>query len=467
MAPASSLPPVSPEHRRIAAEQFERARQVLTSGSNHDYAIQLLLACCKLDPANLIYRKELRRTQKARFKNNLRGSRLAFLTTAGHRAKLKNAKRTRDHAKVLAHGEDILTRNPWDTGAQMDMADAADALGLVEVAVFILTEARQKNAKDATVNRALARLLEKAGHFSEAIKLWELVRQAHPADVEAQHKAKDLAASETIARGHYQEAVHADAPVRAFQTAQKSSAEHKKLEVEAALQQQLETEPTEPGPYLELAARHRKAGKPEQALEVLHKGLAATGNDFRLAIEVAELELEPFRKNLQLTEDKLKATPDDEELRRIRIRLLKEINTRETDLYRLKADRFPNDLSFRLELGIRLLRAGQTEAAIAELQQARKDPKLTWKALTYLGHCFKGRNNWRLAERNFEEALKNLPASEEATKKEVLFQLAQGSADAGDLAKAVEFAHELANLDFAYRDIGRLLDEWQERMQKA
>src|SRR5437764_1461878 len=116
MADASRLPPPSPEHRRIAAEQFERARQVLTSGSN----------------------------------------------------------------------------------------------------------------------RALARLLEKAGHFAEAIKLWELVRQAHPADVEAQHKAKDLAASETIARGHYQDAVAADAPVRAFQTAQKSSAEHKKLEVEAA-----------------------------------------------------------------------------------------------------------------------------------------------------------------------------------------------------------------------------------------
>src|SRR5438552_12829323 len=90
----SSLPPPSPEHRRIAAEQFERARQVLTSGSNHDYAIQLLLACCKLDPANLIYRKELRRTQKSRFKNNLRGSRLAFLTTAGHRAKLKKDRKS-------------------------------------------------------------------------------------------------------------------------------------------------------------------------------------------------------------------------------------------------------------------------------------------------------------------------------------------------------------------------------------
>ena len=32
---------------------------------------------------------------------------------------------------------------------------------------------------------------------------------------------------------------------------------------------------------------------------------------------------------------------------------------------------------------------------------------------------------------------------------------------------SVDIGHELANLDFAYRDIGRLLDEWQARLQKA
>src|SRR5579864_8243165 len=76
---STHLPPPSPEHRRVAAGQFERANQVLASG-NHDYAIQLLLTCCKLDPANLVYRQALRRTEKIKFKNNLRGSRLAFLT---------------------------------------------------------------------------------------------------------------------------------------------------------------------------------------------------------------------------------------------------------------------------------------------------------------------------------------------------------------------------------------------------
>ena len=89
------------------------------------------------------------------------------------------------------------------------------------------------------------------------------------------------------------------------------------------------------------------------------------------------------------------------------------------------------------------------------------------KAALYLGHCFKSRNNWRLAQRNFEEALQKLPANDETTRKDILFQLANIAADSGDLAKAIDLAHEVANLDFAYRGISRLMDEWQAKLLKA
>lgn len=36
--------------------------------------------------------------------------------------------------------------------------------------------------------------------------LWQLVRDTNPTDVEAQHKAKDLAASSVIQKGGYEEA---------------------------------------------------------------------------------------------------------------------------------------------------------------------------------------------------------------------------------------------------------------------
>src|SRR5947209_16510503 len=95
----TSLPAPSPEHRRVAAGQFEHANQVIATRKNYDYGIHLLLKCCQLDPANLIYRQALRRTQRAKYKNNLRGSRLAWLTTWPLKARLKAARRTQDHLK--------------------------------------------------------------------------------------------------------------------------------------------------------------------------------------------------------------------------------------------------------------------------------------------------------------------------------------------------------------------------------
>src|SRR5438477_12429705 len=110
---APRLAPPSPEHRRVAAGQFERANQVIATG-NFDYGIGLLLSCCKLDPANLIYRQALRRTEKTKFKNNMRGSWHARLSTLPLRTKLTAALRAGAYQKVLDIGEQILTRNPWD-----------------------------------------------------------------------------------------------------------------------------------------------------------------------------------------------------------------------------------------------------------------------------------------------------------------------------------------------------------------
>jgi tetratricopeptide (TPR) repeat protein len=485
---SDNLPAVSAEARRISVERFDRANQVAASG-NFDYAIQLLLTCCKLDPANFLFRQTLRRTQKAKFKNNLRGSRLASVTTVRTRTKLKASKRSRDYLKVLEYGELILSKNPWDVGAQMDMAEAADALGLLDHAIFFLDQARQKAPKDTTLNRALARLFEKRGNYSHAIALWQLVREVDPKDVEAAHKAKDLAASETIARGGYKDPSGEGAALPEPPAGAKSGAHPRPAVVtpepqdrvsrEAApILARLDTNPTDAHLYLQLAAVYSRGNQPDRARAVLEQGLGPTGNDFRLVMELMETDLETYRKNVATAERKLakaeKAEADGEEyryasedLRRVRDKLQREIRSREIELYRLKADRFPQDLQHRLDLGTRLADVDQLDEAIVELQHARKDPRLLWKAALNLGLCFRRRNNWRLAQRNFEEALAQLPPGEEEGRKELLYQLAIGSAQAGELQKAVDLGHDLANIDFGYRDIGKLLDEWQERLQEV
>jgi tetratricopeptide (TPR) repeat protein len=485
MANADSrvLPPPSAEQRRAASGQFERANQVLRKG-DHDYGIQLLLSCCRLDPGNIVYRQSLRQAERVKYGNNQHGSRLALVTTARVRLRLGRALTAGDYLQALEFGEQVLVKNPWDVGVLMGMSEAFDGLGLLDLAVWSLEQARQVKPKSLKVARALARLYEKRGNFTPATALWEMVRRADPTDVEAQRKSKDLAASETIARGRYQEAIDGTAEQAIADTTEQPAApsatpegpSHKPAAAAPfdrlarqteALRLKIDAEPHSPHAYLQLAGLYRRSERLEEARQVLEQGLVPTGNHFEIALELADLAVEPFRADLARTEEKLRRDPSDESLHRLRAGFLREITERELDLYRRKADRYPTDMAHRFEVGLRLLRLGQTDEAIQELQAARADPRQHCKALFYLGHCFKARNNWRLAQRNFEEALKDLPPAETAMRKDLLFELAQGNADAGNLERAVELGMELANLDFAYRGIGQVLDDWQARLEET
>ncbi len=295
----------------------------------------------------MLFRQTLRRTQKAKYGNNLRGSRLATLTTIRSRTRMKAAKRGRDFLKVLEHGEEILSRNPWDVSAQTDMSEAADALGWGEMAIFILDQARQKNPKDPTVNRALARMFEKRGNYAHAIALWQQVKEASPGDVEAAHKAKDLAASETIQRGNYEQAVVSDKPGFQFNAAAAASKMPDEPVDRAArdadpLIARIAANPTEATLYVQLATVYRRHNQLDRARAALERGLGPTASAFPIQVAILEMDLEPLRRNLEIAEQKMRERakaaddeegPSPEELRKVRQRLLKEINSREIEIF--------------------------------------------------------------------------------------------------------------------------------------
>jgi tetratricopeptide (TPR) repeat protein len=472
--PTSALPKLTPDQRRAAAGQFERARQVL-KGGDHDYCLQLLLACCNIDPANLIYRQELRQTQRAKYGNNQKGQSLAFIRTLWGQLRLKRLMLKESFLEALVQAELILMRNPWDLGTHLIMSQAFEELDWSDHALWTLEQIRPTHSHDPRVNRPLARLYEKRGNFNQAIALWELVRKAAPDDLEAQRKGKDLAASATIAKGKYEEVIRGEAasPQAEQETATDqpalkddvAAADRHPREV-AALIEKIKANPKNANAHLQLSNLFRKADQFDKARDVLQQALLATGNSFEIAQELADLDIEPFRRDLGVTDERLRQKSGDAELQQIRARLAKEINTRELDYYRRRSDRFPTDTAARFEMGLRLLRGGQLDDAIKELQAVRTDPRHHGKALFHLGVCFKMRNNWRLAQRNFEEALKQLGGGDGFLRKEAMFNLAAGYAEAGELARAIEVGCDLANLDYSYKNIGALVDEWQAKAEK-
>jgi tetratricopeptide (TPR) repeat protein len=480
----SSVPRVTADQRRAAAGQFERANQVLTGG-DLDYGLQLLSNCCKLDPSNRIYRKALRQSQKSKYHNNQRGQPLAAVRAMPGRWKLRKAMLQKHYLLALVYAEQVLMRNPWDFHTHLMMAKAFEELDQVDLAIWTLEQLRPLYPKDPNVNRPLARLYEKRGIFTQAIALWEIVRKEVPTDLEAQHKVKDLAASETIAKGRYEEAIEGNAPKpRVQNVVETKTDEHVvgkdtqsampalpeasgRLTVTketAALLARIQADPTNANAHLQLAGYYRRLEEWDQARAVLKQALAPTGNHFEVTMELLDLDIEPFRRDLAITEEKLRQQPKSADLQRIRAELVKEVNARELDYFRRRSDRYPTDAGSRFEMSIRLLRAAQIDEAIKELQTLRNDPRFHGKVLFYLGFCFKSRKNWRLAQRNFEDALPQLSTGDPALHKEALYQLATGCAEAGDLARAVDVACELINLDFGYKNISELLDTWQAKV---
>jgi tetratricopeptide (TPR) repeat protein len=436
-----------------------------------------------IDPSGLVYRQALRQAQKDRYQNNGRGQKLASLRGFTGSLRLQAALHRGKYVAALELGEELLTRNPWNISAQLDLAEALEELNLLDQALWTIDQARKLAPTNVRVNRRLAQLLEKLGNFAQAIKLWEMVRKADPNDLVAAHKVNDLAASDTIARGNFGEMFADESRPQSNVT---NDGESEREDDEAAvantpstpadergardivaLEGKIKAHPKVAGNYLHAAGIHRRNEQFDKARAVLQQGLALTGNNFELAQELADLDIEPFRHNLAITEEKLKNFPADSDLQKIRAKLRKEINTRELDLFRQKSERFPTELVHHFEMGVRLLNLDQVDESIKELQSARNDPRHRSKALYYLGFCFKQRNNWRLAQRNFEEALQNLPAGDTTMRFELLYQLAVGLAEAGDIERAFELGCELANLDYAYRDIGDLVEKWQKRIDKG
>jgi tetratricopeptide (TPR) repeat protein len=372
------LPSPNPEQRRTAAAQFDRAHQLLTKGQP-EAAIRLLVRCCRVDPANLIYRQALRHAQRARLGHRANSSRFAGLMTWLPRRRLRGAHAAGDTLRVLEIAEEVLYLDPWNAEAQSVMADTLHAAGASDVATWCLEGAHAAEPKNPVFREKLAHWYEQCGNFTLARQLRAAADVSTPS-----------------------------------------------AEVVVSLREQIACKSGQPQPYLELAEVYRRAGRLDLARAVLQEGLRATRQAFDIGLALAQLDIESFRQDLAIGEQKLAEDPANAALQAVRSRLLQEINTREIGLYQHRVDRFPGEMGHRFELGIRLLKGGQFDEALAAFEAVKADERYRWRALAYAGYCQLNRNQWPLAKRLFEEALPLVPSSETATRQALLSLLASG-----------------------------------------
>ncbi|MBL8754070.1 MAG: tetratricopeptide repeat protein, partial [Planctomycetes bacterium] len=121
-----------------------------------------------------------------------------------------------------------------------------------------------------------------------------------------------------------------------------------------------------------------------------------------------------------------------------------------------RVERNPADLSARFDLGQSLLAAGDVDAAIAELQQAVKDPRKKTEALFALGRAFQQKNLPELALGQFDKAL--AAAGSGVLAKEALYEMGGICEALGKRDDALRHFTRILEQDIGFRDVTKKVE---------
>lgn len=436
--------------------------------NNYKYAIQMYQDACKLVPENLVYRQALRGIERRQFDNEpAKVGRMAGARVQPIRLRARAEKAKGNWGRVLELTEEAFVYNPWDVHAARDAAEAAEQLGHKELARFSLESVHAQAGEDVEFIRALAHVYEINEEWQRAIGCWERVRKLAPADEHAKRQINALSASATIARAGLSEALgKPHAPAAPEPAAQElSELKSQAVSPEERLYRQIAEQPDRIGLYLQLADLYKAHNRLDEAEKILARGMKTNPNENLLKSAHAEVQISRLRRAVDAWSKRLKEQPGDIDAQSKLEQLREKLASFELSEYRRRVAQNPDDLNLRYQLGLRLAGVGHPDEAIAEFQQARSDPELKTKALHQLGLCFEAKGLPKLAERNYQEALKSADPDDQALVNTLNYRLGRVFEAQGDLAKAEEHYNEVAANDFGFLDVAQRLGLLSQRAE--
>jgi len=451
-------------------KQIENARKAVDK--NPSYAVDILSNILSRHPACLEARKILRQAQQRASKGKTKGlggllSKMTSIPfTMGSESKIK-----KDPAKAIESAEQILNANPENVTGHKILAAAAEELKLYSTAVFAYEAVRQIDPKNAENIKALMSVYIQTGQSEEAIRIGEAAYRANPADDEVQALIKKASVEQTMEKGRWEED-------KSFRDKLKDEDESQKLEqagraktgesgLRALIEEAKKGVEAEPGNmnfYREIASNYRKLEDYDSALEWVGKArqLEAGRADVNLERLVGTLKREKMQKAIIVVEKRLEGNAQDAaaqaELEKLRA---------EERAFRLEqceglVQRYPNEYSYRYELGELYFEDGETDKAIKELQMALRSPKVRVGALILLGKAYLAKGFHDLAAEQLTTAKSEIPGMTDQ-KKDVLYELGSAYEQQGDMDKAMVEFKALYGADISYRDVAQKIDAFYSK----
>lgn len=448
-------------------KQIDNARKAIDK--NPSYAVDILSNISSRNPGCLEVRKLLRQAQQRALKGKSKGlggflSKVTKMPFAiGNESKIK-----KDPEKAMESAEQMLRTDPDNVAAHRMLGLAAEALELFTTAAFAYDSVRKIEPKNTENIKALMSVYITLGESEEAIRIGEVAYRANPADDEVQALIKKASVEQTMEKGRWEED-------KSFRDKLKDEGESQKLEqagraktgesglrslIEAAKKAVAE-EPENMNHYRDIASNYRKLGDYDNALEWVAKAreLEAGRADVNLERLVGTLKREKMQKAIREIEARLEEKPGDAEAQEQLDQLRREERSFRLEQCESLVQRYPNEYSYRYELGELYFEDEETDKAIKELQMAQRSPKVRIASLILLGKAYLQKGFHDLAAEQLTTAKNEITGITEQ-KKDVLYQLGTAYEKQGDMEKAMAEFKTLYGADISYRDVAKKIDEF-------
>ncbi|GHT36820.1 hypothetical protein FACS189427_09010 [Planctomycetales bacterium] len=450
---------VSPEKREKLQQLFAQGNKQMSIGSC-EYADDVYLTPCVLaDPGNVIYFKTFLANLKKKYGDKKKKGVFGFIAGTGKKAVASKKPEEKFKAAVSA-----IRSNPWDVSALLAGGDACEELGYSESALEYYRAAVDAEPFDADANWACAAALREIADYDGAISCMNRYKKTKPQDTRALKMLNDLTVEKTIHKGKF---ATGDAnQVREAVSQMKGIAEDedvmgRPLTYLEQVEKRIKKNPDDIANYLELAQHYYQQGDYEKSEEYFVQCVEKSKN----APDMQERLLDTQKQKLLAKVVKLKEefeTTHNKELVQPFNAVKAEYDEKNMELARFRIKYHPAHSGFRFEYGTLLQRQKLYKEAIAEYQTAQQDVTKKGECLLAIGQCFQQIKQYPLAMKHYQGAVEAITDTGD-NKKKALYLAAKLAFALEDYEKSKTYGEQLAMLDFAYKDLGDLLDKVNQK----
>jgi len=450
---------------------FEKARKA-ADGKNYDYAIEM-------------YLDGLRRAPEALEEGHLPLCELGFQRRGKGGKKpsmVERVKRLRGKTPIeqMLNAEYLFAKDPDHTPYAEAMLKAAVEGGYHKTAHWIANLIFQTNNAVEKPSLQTYILLKDAytamGQYDKAVAACQRAVRMRPDDKDLADEFKNLSAELTMSKGKYGAEGDFRQSIQNRQTQAKLYAQDRVVKtkdyritaVEDARKAYAEdTDSARNAFALADALADLANDESENEAIGLLESAAERLQDFRFCERAGQVRIRQIKRKVRAAKKQLKSRPDDGQTQADLDQLNASLQQIELDHYRLCMENYPTDLAAKYEYALRLMGGEQYNEAIPLFQEAQKDPRRKISAMDKIGYCFFMKGWYADAVDVFARAIEAYEIKDDATAKELRYNLARAHEEQGDNEKALELYRRIAQLDFGYRDVCDRVDRLRAASQEG